>query len=59
MRYEIEIAVKAAEGFQIWAVEADTPDEAIRQFRDHGGEFVEQEVSVTQLDFDDAEVLTD
>lgn len=49
MRYEIRCDVEAAGGWQSFAVEAESEAEALAKFKEHGGEFLYEEVEVTEL----------
>jgi len=52
MKYHVIVPVLAVSGYQIFSVEAATEEEAVQKWKDEGGEFVSEEVEVTDLDHD-------
>ena len=54
--YLVVVQVKRAEGSQTFRVKASSEADAIKRFKSSGGEFVEEEVEVVDLDIDGAEV---
>lgn len=48
-KYQIQTVVEAASGTQLWSVVAESEAEALAKFKQGLGEFVEEEVEVTQL----------
>lgn len=53
--YHITVPIKAAHGHQVFSVEANNEAEALTIWNRDGGEFVSEEVEVTDLDQDNAE----
>jgi hypothetical protein len=56
MKYRITVPVKCVSGYQIFDVEAKDEDEAMELFNGGEGEFVDEELEVTDLDKANAEV---
>ena len=54
-RYDVMVPVTNIQGHQFWEVDADSEADAIARVRDGGGDFVAEEVEVTELDFANAE----
>jgi len=54
MKYLVEVPVKSVDGSQSFMIEADSAEKAIAAVRNGGGEFVEDNLEVTELDFDSA-----
>lgn len=47
--YLVLVTVNRAEGHQVYRVKARSPKDAIQQYEKDGGEFVEEEIEVTDL----------
>lgn len=47
--YSIVCPVKTVSGCQWFSVEASSPEEALRIFKEHGGELVDEELEVQSL----------
>lgn len=47
--YLITVKVLAARGHQVFELKAESAEEAVKLFNDGGGEFVTEEVSVTDI----------
>jgi len=54
-RYHVSVPVDTCDGFQVFEVEAESEDEAIRKLEREGGKFVEEEVEVGGLRSGEAE----
>lgn len=54
-KYHIVVPVKDVHGFQHFAVEADSEQAALAEWRKNGGDFVEEDLEVTDLDEANAE----
>lgn len=50
MKYIVQTQVKSAEGWQHWHVEANSPEEAIANYKAGKGEFAEEDVEVVSLE---------
>lgn len=49
MKYRIATTIEAAHGTQWWAVDADSPEEALRLHNAGESKFDEEEIEVTEL----------
>lgn len=49
MKYEIMVDVESAEGWQLWRVEANSKEAALKKFNDGGGDCICENVEVTSL----------
>lgn len=47
--YHISTSVKEVHGTQVWAVQAESPSEALAKYESTGGEFVAEEIEVQRL----------
>ena len=54
MRYDIRASVNAR-GTQYYEIEADSEQDALKKFNDGGGEFVDEDIEVT--DIEDVEIF--
>lgn len=54
-KYHIVVPVKDVHGFQHFAVEADSPEAALAEWKKNGGPLVEEDLEVTDLDEANAE----
>jgi hypothetical protein len=55
--YHFDVPVACAEGTQTFAVEAESPEEAMRKLRNGGGEIIAQEIEVQDLDWNGAQLV--
>ena len=56
MKYSIMVPVEHCSGYQFWEIEAKSIEEAKIKFVDGGGDFLDEEIEVTSLDYDNMEV---
>lgn len=56
MRYTVYVPVTTVDGRRLFAVDAESEDEAVAEVRSRGV-FISEEVEVVGLDFDNAEVV--
>ena len=56
-RYTIQVPIERAEGSQIFAVNAESEEEAFDLLRGGKGEWVEDEIEVTSLNMDCLSVI--
>lgn len=54
-KFLITTGVVSASGWQLWEVEAETIEEARKKFDAEGGDFVEEEIEVTDIAFESIE----
>lgn len=54
-KFLVTTSVTAAAGHQYWEVEADSIEEAKIKFDEDGGEFINEEVEVTDIEFESIE----
>lgn len=52
MKFVIPVDVTEVDGSQTFLVEADSIEEAIKKLKEGGGEFLEESIEITSLDFD-------
>lgn len=48
-KYILSTAIENASGIQRWTVDANSPEAALKIFKAHGGEFLDEEIEVTSL----------
>lgn len=48
-KYQIVVPVEQAHGHQIWEVEAESREDALKKYKEGQGEIVADEVEVTSL----------
>lgn len=56
MKFTVRVRIKEANGFQVFRVEAEDTIAARIAFRRGGGEHIDDEIEVTELDTDDIEI---
>jgi len=56
MLFHIRVRVSSVHGEQIFAVKADSFLDALEEFRENGGDFVSEELEVTELDMENIQV---
>ncbi len=56
--YLVTVSVKAARGTQMYTVNATSAEDAVSRFHNGEGEFVDQEIEVTDLGEAEAELNT-
>lgn len=49
MKYNINIEVTTANGYQVVQVEANSKEDALKKFNDGGGDIIEHEVEVESI----------
>ena len=55
-KYIIPVTILSASGCQIYGCEAESKEEALEKFKNGECDFVEEEVEITNLDFDNLEM---
>lgn len=58
-RYIVSVPVLEAEGRQRFAVDAESPEEAIAEWKRTGGDFLDEEAEITALDHHNAKAEED
>ena len=52
--YYVSVPIGSARGFQFWTVRAKSAEDAIQRIKNGGGEFADDQIEVTDLEFDNA-----